>query len=104
MAGTKRPLPSDPPSVPSQQQQPPSKRLRPNPPPPPASTRPPARDLRTPLSDELLLRILSFLPPRRLLALAPVSRRLYHLAADSQLWRALYYARFVLPRAMRIPG
>ncbi|KAG7291427.1 hypothetical protein NEMBOFW57_001446 [Staphylotrichum longicolle] len=63
------------------------------------------RDRLSRLSDELLLRILSFLPlPRLLLAVAPVSRRFYHLASDSQLWKALYYARFVLPRAMRIPG
>jgi hypothetical protein len=65
---------------------------------------PPRRDLLSPLSDELLLRILSFLPLQHLLAVSPVSRRFYHLASDSQLWKALYYARFVLPRAMRIPG
>ncbi|KAL2020553.1 hypothetical protein VTK56DRAFT_8141 [Thermocarpiscus australiensis] len=62
------------------------------------------RDLLSPLSDELLLRILSFLPLQHLLAVAPVSRRFYQLASDSQLWKALYYARFVLPRALRIPG
>lgn len=62
------------------------------------------RDRLSSLSDELLLRILSFLSPSELLAVAPVSRRFYHLSADSQLWKALYYARFVLPRAMRIPG
>ncbi|KAK4216813.1 hypothetical protein QBC37DRAFT_81180 [Rhypophila decipiens] len=62
------------------------------------------RDLLSPLSDELLIRILSFLPLQHLLSVAPVSRRFYHLAGDSQLWKALYYARFVLPRAMRIPG
>ncbi|KAL2183593.1 hypothetical protein L209DRAFT_759257 [Thermothelomyces heterothallicus CBS 203.75] len=70
---------------------------------PPLSERP-GRDLLSPLSDELLLRILSFLPRRHLLAVAPVSRRFYRLSSDSQLWKALYYARFVLPRAMRIPG
>lgn len=63
-----------------------------------------ARDLLSPLSDELLLRILSFLSLPHLLAVAPVSRRYHRLAEDSQLWKALYYARFVLPRAMRIPG
>ncbi|KAL2258015.1 hypothetical protein VTK26DRAFT_8841 [Humicola hyalothermophila] len=52
------------------------------------------RDLLSPLSDELLVRILSFLSPAHLLAVAPVSRRFYRLAADSQLWKALYYARF----------
>ncbi|KAK1776363.1 hypothetical protein QBC45DRAFT_217358 [Copromyces sp. CBS 386.78] len=62
------------------------------------------RDLLSSLSDELLIRILSFLPLQHLLAVAPVSRRFYQLAEDSQLWKALYYARFVLPRAMRIPG
>ncbi|KAL2121789.1 hypothetical protein VTJ04DRAFT_2244 [Mycothermus thermophilus] len=76
---------------------------------PPASTTPTtptsaAVDRLSRLSDELLLRILSFLPLRHLLAVAPVSRRMYALSSDSQLWKALYYDRFVLPRAMRIPG
>ncbi|KAL2150112.1 hypothetical protein VTH82DRAFT_7788 [Thermothelomyces myriococcoides] len=70
----------------------------------PPPSKQPGRDLLSPLSDELLLRILSFLPLRHLLAVAPVSRRFYRLSSDSQLWKALYYARFVLPRAMRIPG
>lgn len=62
-------------------------------------------DLLSPLSDELLLRVLSFLPVQHLLfSVGPVSRRFHRLAGDSQLWKALYYARFVLPRAMRIPG
>ncbi|KAJ4403008.1 hypothetical protein N0V82_010714 [Gnomoniopsis sp. IMI 355080] len=76
---------------------------------PPASSAhavvsPAHRDLLSPLSDELLLRILSYLSLPHLLAVAPVSRRYHRLAEDSQLWKALYYARFVLPRAMRIPG
>ena len=50
------------------------------------------------------MRILSSLPLSNLLAIAPVSRRFYRLASDSQLWKLLYYRRFVLPRAMRIPG
>lgn len=71
--------------------------------PPPSA--PASRDRLTRLSDELLLRVLSFLPlPHLLFSAAPVSRRLHALAADAQLWRALYYARFVLPRALRIPG
>ncbi|KAK3331288.1 hypothetical protein B0H66DRAFT_94417 [Apodospora peruviana] len=69
--------------------------------PPPGRT---GRDLLSPLPNELLVRILSFLPLQHLLAVAPVSRRFYHLSGDSQIWKALYYARFVLPRAMRIPG
>lgn len=61
-------------------------------------------DRLSPLSDELLMRVLSYLSLPHLLAVAPVSRRFHHLSEDSQLWKALYYARFVLPRAMRIPG
>ncbi|KAJ4298388.1 hypothetical protein N0V88_003418 [Collariella sp. IMI 366227] len=61
-----------------------------------ATTSPPLR--RTPPPHFLLP--LAPAPPRR----RPVSHRFYQLSADSQLWKALYYARFVLPRAMRIPG
>ncbi|KAK2003801.1 F-box domain-containing protein [Colletotrichum falcatum] len=61
-------------------------------------------DLISSLSDELLIRILSFLPISNLLGIAPVSRRFHRLSSDSQLWRTLYYHRFVLPRALRIPG
>ncbi|KAI0425050.1 hypothetical protein F5Y09DRAFT_322708 [Xylaria sp. FL1042] len=63
-----------------------------------------APDLLSPLSDELLVRILSFLPLHDLLNLAPVSDRFYHLSGDSQIWKRLYYSRFVLPRALRLPG
>lgn len=62
-------------------------------------------DLLSPLSDELLVRILSYLAPSHLApVVSRVSRRFRRLAEDSQLWKALYYARFVLPRAMRVPG
>ncbi|KAI1328247.1 hypothetical protein F5Y16DRAFT_163451 [Xylariaceae sp. FL0255] len=63
-----------------------------------------APDLLSPLSDEILVRILSFLPLLDVLNLAPVSDRFYHLSGDSQVWKGLYYSRFVLPRALRIPG
>ncbi|KAF3343370.1 Transcription factor prr1 [Verticillium dahliae VDG2] len=63
-----------------------------------------APDLLSALSDEVAVRILSFLPIATLLDVALVSRHLSRLASDSQLWRALYYSRFVLPRALRIPG
>ncbi|KAI0531636.1 hypothetical protein GGR58DRAFT_493026 [Xylaria digitata] len=63
-----------------------------------------ASDLLSPLSDELLVRILSFLPLHDLLNLAPVSDRFYHLSGDSQIWKRLYYSRFVLPRALRLPS
>ena len=33
-----------------------------------------------------------------------LSRRLYTLSSDSQLWKSAYYNRFVRPRASRIPG
>jgi hypothetical protein len=56
------------------------------------------------LSDELLLRILSFLDERTLLDVSPVSRRFNRVTADSQLWRPHFYRRFILPRAHRIPG
>ncbi|KAH8907703.1 hypothetical protein BR93DRAFT_866363, partial [Coniochaeta sp. PMI_546] len=63
------------------------------------------RDRLSPLSDELLLRVLSFLSVDHLLfSVSSVSRRFHRLSGDSQLWKAHYYARFVLPRAMRIPG
>ncbi|KAJ2905645.1 hypothetical protein MKZ38_004720 [Zalerion maritima] len=62
------------------------------------------RDRLSALSDELILRILSFLPLSNLLSVSPVSHKLHQLSVDSSLWRALYYSRFVLPRALRIPG
>ena len=47
---------------------------------------------------------LALVPLATLLSVAPVSRRFRRLADDSQLWKRLYYARFVLPRALRLPG
>ncbi|KAI1455496.1 hypothetical protein F4805DRAFT_435724 [Annulohypoxylon moriforme] len=61
-------------------------------------------DLLSPLPNELLIRILTFLPLPDLLNTAPISRRFYDLFGDSQIWKRLYYSRFVLPRALRIPG
>ncbi|KAL2036659.1 hypothetical protein N7G274_010609 [Stereocaulon virgatum] len=56
------------------------------------------------LSDELLLRTLSFLSVSELITCQRLSRRLKALAGDPQLWKALFYDRFVRPRASRIPG
>jgi hypothetical protein len=56
------------------------------------------------LSDELLIRILHLLPISALLNCHLLSHRLYRLSSDSQIWKNLYYNRFVLPRALRIPG
>lgn len=61
-------------------------------------------DILSTLSDELLIRALSFLDESSLLELSQVSRRFLHLASDSQLWRPHYYRRFILPRAHRVPG
>lgn len=65
---------------------------------------PAQRDRISALSDELLVRILSLLNVPQLLDVSLVSHRFGRLACDSQLWKALYYTRFVLPRALRIPG
>ncbi|RSL42473.1 hypothetical protein CEP53_012169 [Fusarium sp. AF-6] len=78
----------------------PSKRIRLA----PRAYDPPSRDILTNISSELLLRILSFLSSSELLSIAPTSRRLYRLCSDPHLWREHYYERFVLPRALRIPG
>ncbi|KAH7360195.1 F-box domain-containing protein [Rhexocercosporidium sp. MPI-PUGE-AT-0058] len=56
------------------------------------------------LSDELLIRVLHLLPLPTLLRSHLVSHRFYRLSSDSQIWKNLYYDRFVLPRALRIPG
>lgn len=56
------------------------------------------------LSDELLIRILQNLPIQSLIQCQRISHRFYTLSGDSQIWKNLYYSRFVLPRALRIPG
>lgn len=71
---------------------------------PAPSPAPRPADLISQLPSEILIRILGYLSLPHLLSIAPVSARFRRLANDNQLWKALYYARFVLPRAMRIPG
>ncbi|KAF2811679.1 F-box domain-containing protein [Mytilinidion resinicola] len=56
------------------------------------------------LSDELLLRILSFVPTSTLGLCQRLSHKFRRIAGDSQLWKAVYYNRFVRPRASRLPG
>ncbi|KAF1810020.1 hypothetical protein P152DRAFT_508898 [Eremomyces bilateralis CBS 781.70] len=56
------------------------------------------------LSDEVLVRILSFLPIESLIHTQNISRKFNRIGGDSQLWKALYYDRFVRPRASRIPN
>jgi hypothetical protein len=46
----------------------------------------------------------SFLSLSALLTPSRVSSRLRRLASDSELWKRKYYARWVRPRALRIPG
>ncbi|CZS93708.1 hypothetical protein WAI453_001180 [Rhynchosporium graminicola] len=72
--------------------------------PPPQSLPPRTLNHVSRLSDELLIRILHLLPLPTLLRSHLVSHRLYRLSSDSQIWKNLYYDRFVLPRALRIPG
>ena len=62
------------------------------------------KDRISPLSSEILIRILHLLPIHTLLQCQILSHRFYTLAGDSQIWKNLYYNRFVLPRALRIPG
>ncbi|PHH78741.1 hypothetical protein CDD80_6292 [Ophiocordyceps camponoti-rufipedis] len=64
----------------------------------------PPHDILSTLSDELLVRVLSYMDERSLLVMAPVSRRMHRIASDGQLWRRHYYRRFIVPRAHRIPG
>ncbi|CAG8948706.1 hypothetical protein HYFRA_00001827 [Hymenoscyphus fraxineus] len=76
------------------------------------TTTPPAKRTRTiapndrlsSLSSELIIRILHHLPLETLLICQTLSHRFYTLTSDSQIWKSLYYTRFVLPRALRIPG
>ncbi|KAF2264273.1 F-box domain-containing protein [Lojkania enalia] len=63
-----------------------------------------AHDRISNLSDELLLRILSFGSVPTLLTCQRVSKRFSRIAVDSELWKAAYYNQFVLPKASRIPG
>lgn len=54
------------------------------------------------LSDELVLRILSFLEVSDLVICYRLSHRLQILSRDSQLWRLLYYRKFIKPRSSRM--
>ncbi|OAQ95881.1 hypothetical protein LLEC1_02888 [Akanthomyces lecanii] len=64
----------------------------------------PSKDYISRASDEVLVRILSYMSETCLLDVGLVSKRFQAIASDSQLWRPHYYRRFVLPRAHRIPG
>lgn len=55
------------------------------------------------LSDEVLLRIFAYLSVSTLNLCQRVSQRFYNLAGDSQIWKSLYYDRWVRPRVSRLP-
>lgn len=56
------------------------------------------------LSDELLLRSLSFLPFESLVKCERVCKKFRGLSRDNELWREKYFNRFVRHRARRLPG
>lgn len=56
------------------------------------------------LSEELLLRILSYLPVPSLARCEGVCRKFKSLARDNELWREKYYNQFVRHRARRLPS
>ncbi|KAK6497056.1 hypothetical protein TWF506_004540 [Arthrobotrys conoides] len=53
------------------------------------------------LPQELILRVLHFLPVQTLLTVSRVSRKLHALASDQQLWKSKFWAKFILPRLQR---
>ncbi|KAF1990134.1 hypothetical protein K402DRAFT_451702 [Aulographum hederae CBS 113979] len=55
------------------------------------------------LSDELILRILENLTAAELTLCERISKKFRGIGQDSELWKRLYYDRFVRPRASRIP-
>lgn len=55
------------------------------------------------LSDELLLRSLSFLPVEDLVVCDQVCTKFRTLATDNEIWRKSYYNTFVRHRARRLP-
>lgn len=56
------------------------------------------------ISDELALRILSYLSPDELGLTARLSRRWLRLANDNESWKERYYAHWVRPRVLQIPS
>jgi hypothetical protein len=64
----------------------------------------PDRDRLSDLSDELLVKVLSYASPRTLLSCQRVSQKFARLSVDSELWKDAFYRRFVKPRVARIPA
>ncbi|KAK6525500.1 hypothetical protein TWF694_005631 [Orbilia ellipsospora] len=53
------------------------------------------------LPQELILRVLHFLPVQTLLTVSRTSRKLHSLASDPQLWKSKFWAKFIHPRLQR---
>ncbi|KAK3670892.1 hypothetical protein LTR78_009170 [Recurvomyces mirabilis] len=70
----------------------------------PKRARPSTVDRLSELSDELILRVLSYLPVSQLTVCERLSCKYRGLASDNQLWKQNYHSRFVRPRANKIPG
>ena len=56
------------------------------------------------LSDELLLRVLAYLPVEDLTRSEAVCRKIHGLAQDNELWREKYFDQFIKQRARRLPS
>ncbi|KAF3924127.1 hypothetical protein AA313_de0201023 [Arthrobotrys entomopaga] len=53
------------------------------------------------LPQELILRVLHFLPVQTLLTVSRTSRKFHSLASDPQLWKSKFWAKFIHPRLQR---
>lgn len=47
-----------------------------------------------PIPDELFLKIISHLPPKKILMLGLVNRKWYRISRDERLWKSIFHARF----------
>ena len=56
------------------------------------------------LSDELLIHIFELLPLPQVIQCQSVSRRWQHISIDPELWKHLYFRRFVKPRLAQVPS
>src|SRR5262245_37933150 len=65
-------------------------------------SRPPSSSFIGKLSDEILLHIFQCLSLEHVLACQAVSRRWHKIATDPELWKRLYFSRYVKPRLSRL--
>ena len=54
------------------------------------------------LSDEVLLNVFEMLPLSQIISCQTVSRRWQHISTDPELWKRLYFQRFVKPRLAHV--